>query len=210
MHYYRSDLAYALRHRWSTASAALLPAPPALTQLISVAYQASLLSEEARPVVGQLGFASAATVETHTAGQSEQHVLVFSPPRPYAEQELRRLTATVQRAGNLLTIDEAADGRQPANLGAAGHPLRVGPGARNRRGGAGPPAGRAVAAPARAGPPRVLRRAGPRADLAARSGRWTQVRAVSRGLGPRPLRRGSEIRPTRGAAGPAHARARTR
>ncbi|GAB2796534.1 hypothetical protein HNQ93_004352 [Hymenobacter luteus] len=110
MHYYPSDLAYALRHRWPAATDAALPAPPALTQLISVAYQASLLSEEARPVVGQLVFAPAALLEGHAANQAGQHVLLFSPPRPYTEQELRRLTATVQQPGNLLAVDEDADG----------------------------------------------------------------------------------------------------
>lgn len=110
MHYYPSDLAYALRHRWPAVTDTALPAPPALTQLISVAYQASLLSEEARPVVGQLVFASSAVLEAHAAGQPGEHLLVFAPSRPYTEQELRRLTATVQQAGNLLAVDEDADG----------------------------------------------------------------------------------------------------
>lgn len=110
MHYYPSDLARALRHRWPSAPTVPLPSPAVLTQLISVAYQASLLSEEARPVVGQLVFASAAALQVHVAGLRSQHVLLFEPARPYTEQELRRLSPTVQRAGNLLAVDEAADG----------------------------------------------------------------------------------------------------
>lgn len=110
MHYYPSDLAYELRCRWPAAGA-VLPPPALLTQLISVAYQASLLHEEARPVVGQLVFAPAAALEAHAASQADrQHVLLFEPPRPYTEQELRRLSPTVQRAGNLLAVDEDADG----------------------------------------------------------------------------------------------------
>ncbi|UYZ63126.1 DNA integrity scanning protein DisA nucleotide-binding domain protein [Hymenobacter weizhouensis] len=110
MHYYPSDLANALRSRWPDATAVALPSPPVLTQFISVAYQASLLSEEARPVVGQLVFASAEALEAHVAGQRGQHVLLFEPARAYTEQELRRLSPTVHRAGNLLAVDEAADG----------------------------------------------------------------------------------------------------
>lgn len=104
MHYYPSDLAAALRQRWPAAA---LPDPATLTELLSIAYQGSLLQEEERPVVGHLLFAARAGFVPPAGG----HLLRFSPARSFTEQELRRLSPTVRPASSLLVVEPAADGR---------------------------------------------------------------------------------------------------
>jgi hypothetical protein len=97
----------ALRQRWPFAAVAALPDPATLTELLSIAYQGSLLQEEEHPVVGHLLFASRTSFVPPTGG----HLVRFSPARPYTEQELRRLSPTVQQASSLLAVEQAADGR---------------------------------------------------------------------------------------------------
>ena len=103
-HFYPFELAQELRGRWPTAAVASLVLPPLaiLTQLISVAYQASLLREESRPV----SFCLALLPD----GAECAHLLEFEAPRPYDEQEIRRLSPAVQSPHTLLAVRLGADG----------------------------------------------------------------------------------------------------
>jgi hypothetical protein len=69
-----------------------------------VAYQASLLQEEGRPVLGHLVLAPEVYVTDPANQSAEYQLLRFTQPRPYHEQELRRLSPTVQRPGHLLAV----------------------------------------------------------------------------------------------------------
>ncbi|QKG52479.1 putative sensor domain DACNV-containing protein [Hymenobacter sp. BRD67] len=107
-HYYPQDIALALQARWPARQGGL-PEPALLTQLISVAYQASLLSEEGRPVRCHLVFAPSDELRAWHDGPTMFHVLRFSLPRPCDEQEVRRLSPTVRRPGNLLAVSQTPD-----------------------------------------------------------------------------------------------------
>ncbi len=104
-HFYPPDLALELRARWpALASVGSLALPPLdiLTQLISVAYQASLLREESRPVSFRLALLPASL--------DCPHLLEFETPRPYDEQEIRRLSPAVQAPRTLLAVRLGAEG----------------------------------------------------------------------------------------------------
>lgn len=109
LHYYPADLARALRDHWP-AAAAPLPAAAVLTAFVSTLYQASLLAEEGRPVVCQLVLATQAELEAQPVTLTDFHLVRFAEPRPYSEQELRRLSPAVQQASSLLAVAPAADG----------------------------------------------------------------------------------------------------
>ncbi|MBB4603612.1 hypothetical protein HNQ93_004239 [Hymenobacter luteus] len=100
-HYYPPDIARALQERWPAPAQPLLPAP-LLTHLISVAYQASLLRDEGRLVQGQL--LCIAPAEAVPADAGEPFVLPFATPHPCTEQEIRRLSPTVQRGSTALAV----------------------------------------------------------------------------------------------------------
>lgn len=109
LHYYPADLALALRQHWPTA-APPLPADEVLTAFVSTLYQASLLAEEGRPVVCHLVLASQAELEAQPVTLTDFHLVRFAEPRPYSEQELRRLSPAVQQASSLLAVAPAPDG----------------------------------------------------------------------------------------------------
>jgi hypothetical protein len=94
MHYYPADLALALRQHWP-AAAAPLPAAEVLTAFVSTLYQASLLAEEGHPVVCHLVLATQAELEAQPVTLTDFHLVRFAEPRPYSEQELRRLSPAV-------------------------------------------------------------------------------------------------------------------
>jgi hypothetical protein len=127
-YYYPPDIALELQARWP-AHCAPLPALPQLTQLVMVAYQASLLHEEGRPVHCHLLYATPAEVAAYPAAQ--HHFLAFAQPRLYHEQELRRLSPSVQRGNSALAVHQAADGSLQlwgvVMLGANGDALASGP-----------------------------------------------------------------------------------
>lgn len=108
MHCYPADLALALRQHWPAA--APLPAVEVLTAFVSTLYQASLLAEEGHPVVCHLVLASQAELEAQPVTLTDFHLVRFAEPRPYSEQELRRLSPAVQQASSLLAMAPAADG----------------------------------------------------------------------------------------------------
>jgi hypothetical protein len=104
---YPPDVAAALPPHWP-AHGYPLPTAEVLTELLAVAYQASLLQEETRPVLGHLVLAPE-QVLTDPAHRSARHqVLRFTHALPYRAQALRRLSPTVQRPGHLLAVEERA------------------------------------------------------------------------------------------------------
>ncbi|MGI4834015.1 MAG: putative sensor domain DACNV-containing protein [Janthinobacterium lividum] len=108
-YHYPPDVAAALRQQWPAHGQAL-PALELLTQLLDVAYQASLLQEEGRPVRGHLVFAPEQYVRDAAPQSANYQLLRFTQPRPYHEQELRRLSPTVQRPGHLLAVGSSPAG----------------------------------------------------------------------------------------------------
>lgn len=109
LHYYPADLALALRRQWP-ATAPDLPKLDTLTTFISVLYQASLLAEEGRPVTCHLVLASQAQLEAQPVQLTDFHLVRFTTPRPYSEQELRRLSPAAQLPGCLLAVAPTAGG----------------------------------------------------------------------------------------------------
>ena len=108
-HYYPHDLAEALRQRWPTLAP---PLPPlhVLTPFISTLYQASLLAEEGRPVECHVVLATHAHLAAQPVTLADFHLLRFAEPRPYSEQELRRLSPAAQQPASLLAVAPAAAG----------------------------------------------------------------------------------------------------
>jgi hypothetical protein len=109
-YYYPPEVAAALRPLWP-ARGFPLPEPELLTQLVAVAYQASLLQEEGRPVLGHLVLAPEVHVADPANWSADYQLLRFTQPRPYHEQELRRLSPTVQRPGHLLAVGSNPAGK---------------------------------------------------------------------------------------------------
>jgi len=101
-HYYPGHLATELLARWP-AAARPLPPPAELEYFISVAYQASLLFEEGQPVRCRLVL-SALEELPHAPGTSGPYVLELAAPRPYEEQEIRRLGPALRSPGSLLAV----------------------------------------------------------------------------------------------------------
>ena len=105
---YPPDAATALQQQWPAHGFAL-PSPALLTQFLDVAYQASLLQEEGRPVLGHLVFAPDYAVADPADQTVNYQVLRFTEPRAYHAQELRRLSPTGQRPGHLLAVGVSVD-----------------------------------------------------------------------------------------------------
>lgn len=101
-HYYPGNLAPALLERWP-AEANRLPALPELEHFISVAYQASLLVEEGQPVRCRLVLSTLEELP-HVPGANMPYVLELAAPRPYEEQEIRRLGPALHSPGSLLAV----------------------------------------------------------------------------------------------------------
>ena len=67
----------------------------ALGRVLSVAYQASLLHEEGRPVTCRIALCSEADLDPAVLAPYSFRVLNLSRPRPFDEQEIRRLSPAV-------------------------------------------------------------------------------------------------------------------
>jgi hypothetical protein len=104
---YPPDVAAALLPHWP-AHGYPLPPHEVLTELLAVAYQASLLQEEARPVLGHLVLAPEQALTDPLRRSARHQLLRFTKALPYRTQELRRLSPTVQRPGHLLAVEERA------------------------------------------------------------------------------------------------------
>lgn len=102
--YYPAEIAHALRTRWVQTEGSPLPEHAVLTQFLSIIYQASLLQEEARPVECHVVLATAAQLTAAGQLATGPHVMAFGTPRPWNEQEIRRLSPAVVRPATLLAV----------------------------------------------------------------------------------------------------------
>jgi hypothetical protein len=118
-HDYPAELAARVRERWNAASAGAaevtdgshgeLPDPESLELLLSVAYQASLLREEERPVNFRLIVAEPVAFPAEAGPPSGLHRLLFTQSRRLGTAELRRLSPAVSYHRALIGV--RADGR---------------------------------------------------------------------------------------------------
>ena len=98
---YPSDLAALVLARWHDARSAgqislTAPALAALTEVLSICYQATLLREEGRAVTFRLALSEPEAFDAASGPPSGLHRLVLRRPLPLDQHELRRLSpATV-------------------------------------------------------------------------------------------------------------------
>lgn len=104
-HDYPDDLAKFVAERWDNdAGWDLLPRPEVLEQILSACYQASLLSEEQRKLTFRILACSPQILSPDDSPPTGLHRMIFSPARPFDEQELRRLAPAVEFHRSLLGI----------------------------------------------------------------------------------------------------------
>jgi hypothetical protein len=125
-HAYPQQLADLVRQRWvelhagaagargadaeSGSQICSLPEPPALEQILSTVYQATLLREEERPVTFRLIVGAPQSFAPDAGPPFGLHRLVFTQPRPLTEHELRRLSPAAKYHRSLIGVDKDADG----------------------------------------------------------------------------------------------------
>ncbi len=115
MHVYPSELVALINQRWNGAPTAeasdgeqttgTLPGKAALEQLISTCYQVSMMREEDRPVTLRLILAKSELLPPDQGPPKGFLRLLFSPPRPFNEYELRRLSPAVDFERSLVGIE---------------------------------------------------------------------------------------------------------
>jgi hypothetical protein len=86
-----------------------LPRPAAFERLLSVAYQASLLQEEDRPIRFRLFVADGDRLPNEAGPPDGLHVLRFVEPRPYNEHEIRRLAPAAKYHRSLIGVRATAN-----------------------------------------------------------------------------------------------------
>jgi hypothetical protein len=118
MHVYPAELVALIDQRWQSAFASdedsgeqvtALPAKGALEQLISTCYQVSMMREEDRPVTLRLILAAQECFPPDQGPPKGFLRLLFSPPRPFNEYELRRLSPAVDFERSLIGIEPHPD-----------------------------------------------------------------------------------------------------
>ena len=114
---YPKDLARFVRESWEDARGAdgsgYGPAwvpEPILERLISTCYQASLLREEERPVSFRAILAAPEDLQEKGGPPEGLHRLAFEEPRPFDEQELRRLSPAADFERSLVGVRRGEDG----------------------------------------------------------------------------------------------------
>lgn len=122
-HSYPADLAEFVGTRWHESSGLVreycetaaeteaLPDPAVLTRILSVCYQASLLREEERPVRFRLILRPADAFPPPGGPPHGLHRLVFAEPRPFTQDELRRLAPAIDFYRALIGADVGPDGK---------------------------------------------------------------------------------------------------
>ena len=114
-HAYPARLAEFARLRWReletladpgpcTPREGVLPDPAALEQLVSVAYQASLLHEEDRPVRFRLFVGDPARLPADVGPPQGLHVMRFDEPRQFDEHEIQRLAPAAKYTRALIGV----------------------------------------------------------------------------------------------------------
>jgi hypothetical protein len=111
-HAYPSDLAARTLKRWSGLPAGpALPPPALLDQILSTAFQASLLRDEERPVTFRLLLADPDVLPVSAGPPDGLLRLAFDRPRPFAVDELRRLSPAAKYHRALIGLSVGAEGR---------------------------------------------------------------------------------------------------
>lgn len=124
-HSYPADLAEYVRQHWTgdEETAGLmreycdahepdkLPDHSVLTTILSICYQASLLREEERPVRFRLIVRPADAFPSPGGPPHGLHRLVFAEPRPFTQDEVRRLAPAVDFYRSLIGADVGPDGK---------------------------------------------------------------------------------------------------
>jgi hypothetical protein len=87
-----------------------LPEPDALRYLLSVAFQASLLREEDRPVRFRLFVGEPERLAAHRGPPDGLHRLRFQLPRAYDEHEIRRLSQAAKYHRSLIGVKAVDNG----------------------------------------------------------------------------------------------------
>ena len=100
VHAYPKDLAALVRRRWGERPG--LPEPAMLERLLSVCYQAGLMREEERQVTFRLLLSEPGAFPPEAGPPSGLHRLEFAAPRPFNEDEIRRLSPAAGFYRNLI------------------------------------------------------------------------------------------------------------
>jgi hypothetical protein len=119
-HAYPVQLAAIARSRWAELAAmadpgpctlrrGALPGPSELERLLSVAYQASLLYEEDRPVRFRLFLGPPERIDPDLGPPEGLQPLAFAELRPYNEYELRRLAPAAKYHRAMVGVAPGAD-----------------------------------------------------------------------------------------------------
>jgi hypothetical protein len=120
-HAYPARLAEFARERWQQLAAladpgpcdphrGALPCPADLEHLLSIAYQASLLQEEERPIRFRLFIGDPDQLPAAAGPPQGMHRLRFAAPRPYDEQEIRRLAPAAKFTRALIGVRSLGGG----------------------------------------------------------------------------------------------------
>jgi hypothetical protein len=119
-HAYPIHLADVTRARWAQLEQQADPGPcvvrpgalpdgAALERLLSIAYQASLLHEEDRPVRFRLLVGDPERLPPDLGPPDGLHALRFTEPRPFSEHEIRRLAPAAQYHRALIGVSREGD-----------------------------------------------------------------------------------------------------
>ena len=117
-HSYPAQLAEFVRQAWlelddregaHTVLGGALPSGPTMTKLLSIAYQATLLREEERPVTFRLVLGDPDAFPAENGPPDGLHRLVFDAPRPFSEHELRRLSPAAKYHRSLIGVQRDED-----------------------------------------------------------------------------------------------------
>jgi hypothetical protein len=111
---YPTDLIATIESRWARGSWTRQTAAPALPrnhvgELLDVAFQASLLSEEGRPLQFRIAWCRAADLERDVHLRRRNAPVPFHTPRPFTVSELVRLAPATDPRQCLLGVHESAD-----------------------------------------------------------------------------------------------------
>ncbi len=106
---YPIDLARLVLARWDRAQsvghgALAAPTLDRLTEVLSVAYQATLLREESRPVTFRLALSAPHVFASAAGPPAGLHRLIFNRPLPLDQHELRRLAPAAVFARSLIGV----------------------------------------------------------------------------------------------------------
>lgn len=104
---YPRELAERVRATWPVEAQ---PLPHALDSILDIAYHASFLRDEERPVTCRLMIVSPSELHTHSGPPASLLPLAFGTKRELSEIELRSLSPAVKYHRALIAIEETDDG----------------------------------------------------------------------------------------------------